>query len=80
MLYESLLPRVPAGRPIENILTGEIHFDPIFDSLFPPLMINGTHGLALRLEAQLLHPRCPDLRVTLPAEDLVVRDFYEKPA
>jgi hypothetical protein len=76
VLYEMLLPLVPAEMAVEDFLSGEVRFDPLFDALFPPMMIGDTHGLSVQLEAQLLHPDFVDHDVELPAAGLEVGEFY----
>ena len=75
VLYEQLLFHVPSGRPIEEVLSGEIAFDALFDALYPPTMHGGTHGLDVQLEAQLLHPEYVDHDVELPVTGLREDDF-----
>jgi hypothetical protein len=80
VLYEYYLPLVPAQMAVEGFLDGEIRFDPLFDALFPPMMVGDSHGLSVQLEAQLLHPEFVDHDVELPAAGLEVGDFYHRPA
>jgi hypothetical protein len=75
VLYEQLLLHVPKNRPIESVLSGEISFDALFDTLYPPVMHAGTHGLDVQLEAQLLHPEFVDQEVELPVAAIAVQDF-----
>jgi hypothetical protein len=80
VLYECVLPLVPAQMAVEEFLSGDIRFDPVFDALFPPMMIGDSHGLSVQLEAQLLHPDFVDHDVELPAAGLEVEHFYENRA
>jgi hypothetical protein len=75
VLYEQMLFHVPKDKPIESLLSGEISFDALFDTLYPPVMQGGTHGLDVQLEAQLLHPEFVDQEVELPVSAIEVRDF-----
>jgi hypothetical protein len=77
VLYDELLFHVPANKPIAQVLTGEVVFDALFDSLYPPVMQDDTHGLDLQLEAQLLHPEFVDQDVELPVASgaLAFEDF-----
>jgi hypothetical protein len=79
VLYEMMLPLVPAGMSVEAFLSGEICFDPVFDVLYPPLMLGDSHGLSIQLEAQLLHPEFVDQDVELPVTAIEVADFYNLP-
>lgn len=65
VLYEQALAYVPANIPLADYLEGEVDFSPMFEALHPPYMLGGTHGLSLRLEAQLLHPEFVDQEVDL---------------
>ena len=76
VLYEQLLAYVPANVPLRDYLEGEVDFTPVFDALYPPTMIGGTHGLSLKLEAQLLHPDFVDHEVEMDPGQVEVREFY----
>ena len=76
VLYEQLLAYVPANMPLREYLEGEIDFTPVFDALYPPTMLGGTHGLSLKLEAQLLHPEFVDHEVEMDPGSVEVREFY----
>jgi len=78
VLYEQLLFHVPAGKPIEQALSGEISFDALFDALYPPFMIGDSHGLDVQLEAQLLHPEFVDQEVVIAAPPLPVEEFHAR--
>ena len=75
VLFEQMLFHVPKGKPIEQVLSGEIRFDALFDTLYPPVMQGGTHGLDVQLEAQLLHPDFVDQEVELPVNAIEAQDF-----
>lgn len=75
VLYEQMLFHVPKDRPLEEVLAGEIAFDAMFDTLYPPVMQGGTHGLDVQLEAQLLHPEFVDQEVELPVSAIAAEDF-----
>lgn len=65
VLYEQRLAYVPALAPLATYLEGDVDFTPIFEALYPPFMLGGTHGLSLWLEAQLLHPEFVDQEIVL---------------
>lgn len=75
VLYEQALVEVPAGAPISGQLAGEVDFSPIFDRLYPPCRYGGTHGLSIRIEAQLLHPDYVDHDVVLQP-DRIIRGHF----
>lgn len=76
VLYERLLPFVPANMPIEGFLSGDAELQRLFDALHPPYMLTSTHGLSLQFEAQLLHPEFVDHEVVLESVDIDVSGFY----
>lgn len=76
VLYEQLLAYVPANVSLGEYLEGEVDFSPLFDALYPPFMLGSTHGLSLKLEAQLLHPDYVDHDVELDPGKVEVREFY----
>ena len=61
ILYENTLENVIAGDDIASHLRGEfVHFDEMFEYLYPPNRISRNHGLELRWEVQLLHDNYVD--------------------
>lgn len=76
VLYEQLLAYVPANVALAEYLDGEVDFTALFDALYPPFMIGGSHGLSLKLEAQLLHPDYVDQDIELDPGHVEVREFY----
>ena len=78
VLYEQLLAYVPAEAQLSSYLAGEIRFEPLFEALYPPTMIGGSHGLSIQLEGQLLHPEFVDHDIELPVSGIEIADFYAK--
>lgn len=78
VLYQQLLAYVPANAPLAGMLSGEVSFDALFDALYPPVRIDGSHGLSLCLEAQLLHPEYVDQDVVLADPALEVASFFRR--
>lgn len=76
VLYEQLLAHVPAEAQLSGYLAGEIRFEPLFEALYPPTMIGGSHGLSIQLEGQLLHPDFVDHDIELPVSGIEIGDFY----
>jgi hypothetical protein len=76
VLFERLLPHVAAGEPLARHLDVDIDFDPLFQALYPPCRIGGTHGLSLALEAQLLHPEYVDHDVVLDPGQVDPAQFH----
>jgi hypothetical protein len=78
VLYEQHLPYVPANVALSGYLDGEVDFTPLFETLYPPYLLGGTHGLSLRLEAQLLHPEFVDQDIELDPGELDPGEFYRR--
>ncbi len=78
VLYEQKLFLLPPETPLADALEGEIRYDPLFEALYPPMMIGDSHGLSVQLEAQLLHPEFVDHDVELPVSGLEVADFHAR--
>lgn len=76
VLFEQALAFVPANAPLAAHLDGDVDFSPIFDRLYPPFMLGGTHGLSVRIEAQLLHPEYVDHDVELDPGRLDAAQFH----
>ena len=76
VLYERLLPFVPAGGEVQRYLSGQVELGRLFDALYPPVMLGPHHGLSIRFEAQLLHPDFVDQEVVLERVELDVAAFY----
>ncbi|MCI1730201.1 MAG: hypothetical protein LKM32_12715 [Chiayiivirga sp.] len=78
VLYERLLGYVPANMPLADHLDGEVDFTSLFDALYPPWMLGGTHGLSIRIEAQFLHPDYVDHEVELDPGQLDEDEFHHR--
>lgn len=76
VLFQQLLVHVPAGAKVASALDGEVDFTPLFDALHPPIRIDGSHGLSICLEAQLLHPEFIDQDGELAEASVQVKDFF----
>jgi len=76
VLYEQQLAYVPANMPLAGYIDGEVDFSPMFDALYPPVMLGGTHGLSLQLEAQLIHPEFVDHDIELNPGQVNSVEFY----
>lgn len=76
VLYERLLPFVPTGIDVGSYLQGDVALAPLFDALYPPLMLGMQHGLSVQFEVQLLHPEFVDQEVILEHVQLDPAAFY----
>lgn len=76
VLYQRLLPHVPANVDLKGYLDGEAELRGVFESLYPPTMLGDKHGLSIQFEVQLLHPEYVDQEVVLGAVTLDAEDFY----
>ena len=80
LLYEQYLPYVPAHSPLETYLEGEVDFELMFETLFPPVSIGSNHGIGLRWEIQLIHPQFVDQELIGDNGALEFEDFIPNAA
>jgi len=78
ILYSETVGHVPKGQEIAGYFPGEVDFGPMFKSLYPPLEISPTHGLAVYWEVQLLHNDFVDFELKGPAHQIVESGFFVK--
>ena len=76
VLYQRLLPHVPANVDLKGYLDGDAELRGVFESLYPPTMLGDKHGLSIQFEVQLLHPEFVDQEVILGNVTLEADDFY----
>ena len=76
ILYSEKVSRIPSGQELGGHFPGEVDFGPIFKTLYPPLEISETHGLAVYWEVQLLHDEFIDHELKGPADRVEVTDFF----
>lgn len=77
ILYDSSVPLIPKGSPVERAFSGEIPFEPMFRALYPPQMTSSSHGITLHWEVQLIHDELVDQELVGPVECFAWRDFLE---
>lgn len=77
VLYERRLASIPADTAVEGYLDGEVKFEPMFRSLYPPQEIGTSHGVAVHWEVQLLHPQLVDQELVGSTECFTCSDFME---
>lgn len=77
VLYDQMIPMIPAGVPVESYFTGEIVFEPMFQALYPPQTVSSSHGIAVYWEVQLLHDELVDQELIGPVECFSWKDFLE---
>lgn len=75
VLYERQVTQIPAGVPIAAYFQGSVDFDRLFTTLYPPLKVSKSHGLAVHWEIQLLHPEFVDQELVGPNTPLHYEDF-----
>lgn len=63
VLYSKTVDFIRRGDSIENYFNDEISFSPIFDCLYPKLMIGPKHGLDVEWRVQLLEENLVDQNV-----------------
>ena len=76
ILYSEKVSRIPSGQELGGCFPGEVDFGPIFKTLYPPLEISETHGLAVYWEVQLLHDEFIDHELKGPTDRVEVTDFF----
>jgi hypothetical protein len=76
ILYSEKVSRIPSGQELGGHFPGEVDFGPIFKTLYPPLEISETHGLAVYWEVQLLHDEFIDHELKGPTDRVEVTDFF----
>ncbi|MEO2023894.1 MAG: hypothetical protein ABGX05_18875 [Pirellulaceae bacterium] len=77
LLYTHQVDKIPAAQPVENFFPGEVKFKRMFDRLYPPDRISGTHGLFVYWEVQLLVDKLVDQELVASTDPLVKEDFYD---
>ncbi len=77
VLYDQLIPTIPAGVPVESYVTGDVVFEPMFQALYPPQRVSSNHGLAVYWEVQLIHDELVDQELIGPVECFSWKDFLE---
>jgi hypothetical protein len=76
ILYSEKVSLIPSGQELGGHFPGEVDFGPIFKTLYPPLEISETHGLAVYWEVQLLHDEFIDHELKGPTDRVEVTDFF----
>lgn len=76
-LFERRILQIPARHPIGPYIDGEVEFDRLFDTLYPPLQVSDSHGIDIRWEVQLLHPLFVDQELEGDSKGLRYRDFID---
>ena len=76
VLFEKKVAAIPAAVPVESYFPETVSFEPIFDSLFPPLSVSKTHGVDVYWEIQLIHDKFVDQELVGDVSGLVLADFH----
>ena len=76
ILYSEKVSRIPRGQELGGHFPGEVDFGPMFKTLYPPLKISETHGLAINWEVQLLNDEFRNHELKGPSERIEVTDFF----
>ena len=76
VLYQRLLPHVPANVDLKGFLDGDAELRGVFDTLYPPTKLGDKHGLSIQFEVQLLHPEYVDQEVILEKVELDPEAFW----
>lgn len=75
VLYEQRIARIPPDSPVEHYLPGEVRFEPMFRSLYPPQPVGSRHGLLVYWEVQLIHDELVDQELIGPVDCFPWQDF-----
>ncbi|MEM7696995.1 MAG: hypothetical protein AAF236_01160 [Verrucomicrobiota bacterium] len=78
LLYECKVPLIKRGDAVERWFPGEVYFDTIFDALYPPMKVSGSHGLDLYWEIQLIHEDFVDQELVGSVGSMHLKDFLER--
>ena len=76
VLYEKVIPSIPAGTPLHTCFEDSLDLAPLFARLYPPCMASLSHGVKLHWEAQLIHPDFVDQELVLPTNIFALEDFF----
>lgn len=66
VLYKRTVASIPSRHRLGQYFPGDVEFDKMFATLYPPFMIGKTHGLDIHWEIQLLHPEFVDQELVGP--------------
>ena len=66
VLYKQTVASIPPRVQLGQYFPGDVEFDKMFATLYPPFMIGKTHGLDIHWEIQLLHPEFVDQELVGP--------------
>ena len=75
VLYEKRAMQIPAQVPLAGYFPGEVDFDRMFATLYPPFKLSSSHGVDVHWEIQLLHPEFVDQELEGPTELFAYEDF-----
>ncbi|MBI85108.1 MAG: hypothetical protein CMJ81_18085 [Planctomycetaceae bacterium] len=76
LLYEKTVKTIPRNQPVQNHFAGNVEFAPMFDALYPPVIVSKSHGLDVHWEVQLLVDKLVDQELTGKTGALRKEDFY----
>jgi hypothetical protein len=74
-LYQHTAKHIPAGMPLKNYFPGEVHFQPMFASLYPEQKASSAHGVTVHWEVQLLLANLVDQELIGPTSGLSYDSF-----
>jgi len=77
VLYEKLLNNIPPGMQISLFINGTCDFSKVYSHLYPPQMINRSHGIDIYWEVQLIHPTLVDQELIGKSNLFELKDFYD---
>lgn len=79
VLYSRRVAYIPEGARIAPYFTDRFSFAPLFEALYPPQMLDSTHGIDVHWEIQLIHDDFKDQELVGSAHIFRWEDFLEEP-
>ena len=77
ILYSKEIENIPPGVPIESYFNDKLSFDPMFEALYPPVMLSSTHGLNVHWEVQVLHDDFVDQELVASVDGIAFHSFIQ---
>ena len=77
LLYKQKVETIPRKQPVENYFPGNVKFKAMFDGLYPPAQVSGSHGLFIYWEVQLLVDELVDQELVGSVTGMWEEDFFD---
>jgi hypothetical protein len=76
VLFEKRVAEIPRGAPVEDHFPESLAVAPMFDALFPPNKVSGTHGVDVYWEIQLIHETFVDQEIVGSVSGVAREEFF----